>query len=102
MTKSEKLAALDQILLITQGMQDKAQAALWGDIALLEQQRKKLFERVFPLDSSDDVVVREIIEQILELNNSVEALCRQAKDELEQELAGINQNKKAMSAYLMS
>ena len=101
MTKAEKLAALNQILLITQGMQDRAQAALWEDIAPLEQQRKKLFDLVFPLDSSD-VGLRGIIEQILALNNSVEAQCRQAKDKLQQELAGINQNKKAMSAYLMS
>ena len=101
MTKAEKLAALNQILLITQGMQDRAQAALWEDIAPLEQQRKKLFDLVFPLDSSD-VGLRGIIEQILALNNSVEAQCRQAKVKLQQELAGINQNKKAMSAYLMS
>ena len=101
MTRAEKLAALNQILLITQGMQDRAQAALWEDIAPLEQQRKKLFDLVFPLDSSD-VGLRGIIEQILVLNNSVEAQCRQAKDKLQQELAGINQNKKAMSAYLMS
>lgn len=101
MNKTEKLAAMKQMLLLTEAMQEKAHEQLWEEIAPLELQRQTFIDLVFPLDPAD-VSLREILEQVVTLNSNLEAQCRQGKNKLEQELTSMNIKKKAMSAYLMS
>ena len=100
MKKEESLEILKQALLITQDMQDKAHTESWEDIIPLERQRQRLLDTVFPIEQADDRL-REILEMIVKLNNTIEHQCREAKGELQKQLTDMNKNKRAMSAYLI-
>jgi len=97
----ENRLALKSVLLLTQTMGKKAEDNQWDDLVDLEQQRQQLIETIFPLEPTDEES-RSILEQIVELNNRLESLCRNAKTEVQEQLQGFNSNKKAMNAYQLS
>lgn len=100
MNKDDKLEILKQVLSMTLEMQDKVQSESWDELVGLEQHRQTLLDAVFPIDSFDGEL-RALIKQILDLNNVIEAQCTKVKGELQQQLTGMNKNKRAMTAYLI-
>jgi hypothetical protein len=98
--KNEKRMALQQVLQMTLDMQHNAQSESWDDVINVEQQRKALLDKVFPIETFD-AELSALIEQIRDLNNLIEAQCSKAKGELQKELSDMNKNKRAMNAYLM-
>jgi len=98
--KNEKLTALQQVLQMTLDMEQSTQSELWDNVLTLEQQRKVLLDKVFPIETFD-AELSTLIEQIRDLNNLIEAQCSKVKGELQKELTEMNRNKRAMNAYLM-
>lgn len=101
MNRDEKYAALQQVLQVTLDMQNKLQPETWDEVIILDQQRQVLLAKIFPIEMVD-LPIKVLIEKILDLNKLIEAQCKKEKDEVQQQLSGMNKNKRAMSAYLIS
>ncbi len=100
MNNQKVLNILQHALSITVQMQKKAEGALWNDIIQLERQREPLLDAVFPLEAeADDNKIREILEEIIDINQVLGRQCMKEKDTLQKQLKKINLNKKAVSAY---
>ena len=98
MDNSQKLALLKKALTMTHTMQEMANNALWDELTVIEQQRGPILDSVFPLEVADNEI-RAALEQIVELNNSLEQQCAKAKAESQQQLKKMTSSKKAVSAY---
>lgn len=81
-------------------MQQKAQQQVWAELSNLEQQRQLIIEGVFPIAdklANDDV--RNMVQQIIDLNQQLEIVCQQEKQDLQVQLQSFNHNKKVTAAY---
>ena len=97
---SKTLIDLSQILLLTKNMQQKAQQQVWSELPILEQQRQEIIEIVFPIaDNRASDEVRNMIQQIIDLNRQLESTCQQEKQDIQIQLQSFNHNKKATAAY---
>lgn len=100
MNKQETVSAVLQVLSYTQAMQQKSEHDLWNDFVEIEQQRQDVIATIFPID--DNNVTEQIktsIQKIIDLNQIIETQCREAKQEAKIQMQGLNQNKKAITAY---
>ncbi|MFW5451311.1 MAG: flagellar protein FliT [Methylophagaceae bacterium] len=94
------LSDLSQVLMLTKSMQQKAQQQVWAELSNLEQQRQLIIEGVFPIAdklANDDV--RNMVQQIIDLNQQLEIVCQQEKQDLQVQLQSFNHNKKVTAAY---
>jgi ferritin-like metal-binding protein YciE len=97
---ADKAAAFKQLLELTEQMYQAAQNEQWASIAELHIKRIPLIEKVFPLESHEQhPALIPPMEKLVQLNEQVEAICKDARQSLQLELAGMNKNKKAVSAY---
>jgi len=100
MNSRQTLSALAQLLMITKTMQQKAQQQLWDEITTLEQQRQTMINTIFPINENDmSTQITEKIQKIIDLNQELETQCRQAKQEVQVQMKGLNRNKNAAAAY---
>lgn len=98
-----KLERLKQAAKLTDAMLLNAQSERWSELPSQQQEREALFLDIFPLDAverTDDF--RQIILTMIEQNQQLETVCRQAQKSLQLELSGLNKNRKAVAAYQSS
>lgn len=95
-----QLQLLKQAYQHTEAMLQAAQNAQWNEVAEQHQKRETLFQSAFPITNASETEVAKLItEKILKLNQEIELLCKQARQQVQTELTGLHHNKKAVSAY---
>lgn len=100
---ADKLALLQQAVTLTQTMLLQAQAGEWSELATQQEQRAAILVSIFPLAEDEQTErCRQLIMSMIEHNQKLEALCRQAQQALQLELSGLNKNRKAVAAYQSS
>lgn len=98
-----KLALLKQAVTITEIMLRHAEASEWSELSTHQEQRASLLTSIFPLpEDEQSESYRPLIMTMIELNQKLEMLCRQAQQTLQLELRGLNKNRKAVAAYQSS
>jgi hypothetical protein len=98
-----KLALLKQAVTLTETMLRHAEAGEWSELATHQEQRATLLASIFPLSEGEQSEsYRSLIMTMIELNQKLEILCRQAQQTLQLELRGLNKNRKALAVYQSS
>jgi hypothetical protein len=100
---ADKLALLQQAAALTETMLHQAQSGEWSELALQQEQRAAMLVSIFPLaEDEQSERFRELMMAMIDHNQQLEALCRQAQQALQLELSGLNKNRKAVAAYQSS
>lgn len=100
---SDKLALLQQAAALTEAMLHQAQSGEWSELASRQEQRAAMLISIFPLAEDEQTErCRELMMSMIDHNQQLEALCRQAQQALQLELSGLNKNRKAVAAYQSS
>lgn len=98
-----KLIQLKRAADLTSTMLQMAEAGQWSGLSEFQKQRTDLLQQCFPLDAEQQTLdVRAVVETMIEQNQQLEQLCRQAQQSLQTELQGLNKNRKAVAAYQSS
>lgn len=101
MNNSVKL--LQQAAHLTEDMLSKASNQKWSALPELQNQRAELLRQVFPWQEAEQTeVCRTLLEQLIDSNHRLETVCREAQQDLQIELSGLNKNRKAVAAYQSS
>jgi hypothetical protein len=92
---------LQQVILLSQTILEKAQQECWDEVALLETERRKLIELFFskPLQPEDAKTVGVDIQSILAIDRETMALGSLTMLNLSENMHKIEQGKKAVKAY---
>jgi len=100
---ADKLALLQQAVTLTETMLHQAQAGQWSELAPQQEQRAAMLVSIFPLSEDEQTEsCRQLILTMIDHNQKLEALCRQAQQALQLELSGLNKTRKAVAAYQSS
>ena len=100
--ESQRRQQLEQVTELSRRMLTHARQLEWTQVAELEVQRKELVMACFakPTSEQDAPEVAAAIKQILELNQEIETLGRQCRDQLGGEIHIQNVGRTATAAYL--
>jgi hypothetical protein len=99
----DKLVLLQQAVALTEAMLRDAEAENWSQLATQQEQRDALLATVFPLaEGEHSEAYRPLILSMIDTNQKLESVCRQAQQSLRLELQGLNKNRKAVAAYQSS
>ncbi len=98
---ADKAQELQQIIVLSQAMLNKAQEALWEDVIALEVERHELIRLFFsdPVQEEDTEVVAVGIRLILSIDEQVKELGAVRRFDILQILQEMDQGKKAVKAY---
>jgi hypothetical protein len=100
---ADKLALLQQAAVLTETMLHQAQSGEWSELPSQQEQRAALLTNIFPLAEDEQTErCRQLMISMIDHNQQLEALCRQAQQALQLELSGLNKNRKAVAAYQSS
>lgn len=100
---ADPLTQLKQAADLTQAMLETAQQEKWSVLPEMHQKRAVLFEQIFPLSEAGQTdECRAILQTMIENNQQLEQICREAQQALQVELSGLNKNRKAVAAYQSS
>lgn len=97
----DKSADLQQLLLLSYEMLERAQSASWDELYLLEEKRRELFDAFFLSSFQVELhqVVSDGIESILAIDQIIIELGRAEMLNLEESLMQLDRGKKAVKAY---
>ena len=86
---------------ITRLMLEQAKCADWGQVELLEEERKNFVSRGLFLEvpPQDLPKIQTRFKKIIDLDNELMALVRDRREELSRNLSRFNQGRKANQAY---
>lgn len=95
------LQHLHKATLLTEQMLHAAENADWSELTEVVAVRALELEQAFSTESSDtlDESAKPTLEKLIDLNQQVEQLCRNAKQDLATELRRFTKNKQAAAAY---
>lgn len=100
---ADKLILLQQAVVLTETMLHQAQSDEWSELASQQEQRAAMLASIFPLAEDEQTeTCRQLIISMIDNNQKLEALCRQAQQALQLELSGLNKKRKAVAAYQSS
>ncbi|MDH5358618.1 MAG: flagellar protein FliT [Gammaproteobacteria bacterium] len=103
MNNEQRIAALNNIVSLTQEMLAFSQKEQWDEMIELDQQRKPLIAALFPVDEDGQTeVIRGLLQTLLELNKQLETVSLKARDDVRTQLQGLNKQRKVTSAYQSS
>lgn len=99
---TDRSRQLHKIISLSSEMLEQARKLEWPRVAELEVERKALVMECFrqPASEQDAPAVAESIKQILELNQAIEALGRECRDQLGGKIHMRNVGRTAAAAYL--
>lgn len=99
----DQLMQLKQAADLTRAMLEMAQDKKWSVLPEMQQKRAALFEQIFPLTEAGQTdECRTMLQTMIENNQQLEQICRDAQQALQVELSGLNKNRKAVAAYQSS
>lgn len=88
---------------LTRAMLEMAQEQTWSALPDMQQKRTLLLEQIFPLEQAQRTQQnRALMEKMINDNQQLERLCREAQQTLRLELGELNKNRKAVAAYQSS
>jgi len=92
---------LQQLILLSRIMQEKAQDELWDDVFVLEAERRELIRLFFlePVQQECTTAVAAGIQSIMAIDRDIMALGELKRLDLAQILQTMDQGKKAVKAY---
>jgi hypothetical protein len=92
---------LQQLILLSRIMQEKAQDELWDDVFVLEAERRELIRLFFlePVQQEYTTAVAAGIQSIMAIDRDIMALGELKRLDLAQILQTMDQGKKAVKAY---
>ncbi len=91
---------LQHIISLSEQMLESAQQAAWEKLAQLEQNRIQLLETIFPINPlAADPETENLLSTLVEMNQQINLCCESEKKQLQDQLSGLNKNKKAVAAY---
>lgn len=98
---ADKAQELQQMVVLSQTMLNKAQEALWEDVIALEIERHALIRLFFsdPVQEEDTEAVAVAIRLILSIDEQVKELGAVRRFDILQILQEMDQGKKAVKAY---
>ena len=95
-----KLTQLQRAADLTSTMLQMAEARQWSGLSAYQVERTELLQQSFPLEPGQQTEnSRILIENMIQQNQQLEQLCRDAQQSLQTELRGLNKNRKAVAAY---
>ncbi|MGR9000152.1 MAG: flagellar protein FliT [Gammaproteobacteria bacterium] len=98
---TSKLSDLQDLIILSRVLLEKAGAQAWDEVADLQSQREEQLNRFFsdPVEPDQADAVSAGIEAIMAINQELMVLASQAKAELGDALHKLDQGKKAVKAY---
>ncbi len=93
---------LNKIIELSGSMLEAASDGDWEQVQALEQQRKKIFDQTFPLDTDsleDVAAATKLVQKIYDLDKEIMALASNSHKELSEIVAKITTGRQAVSAY---
>ena len=92
---------LQQLILLSRIMQEKARDELWDDVFVLEAERRELIRLFFlePVQQEYTTAVAAGIQSIMAIDRDIMALGELKRLDLAQILQTMDQGKKAVKAY---
>ncbi len=98
---ADKAQELQQMIVLSQAMLNKAQEALWEDVIALEVERHELIRLFFsvPVLQEDAEAVAVAIRLILSIDEQLKELGAVRRFDILQILQEMDQGKKAVKAY---
>lgn len=101
MIEQQRQQLWDSVFEKTQQMLLFSQQAEWERLVLTEVERRELMNDFFSskVSEEDSQLVAKGIKSLLEADQKIVAICQKHKQELNQQMSGISQGKKASVAY---
>ncbi len=102
MSSNQITLNLDKILELSSSMLNIAREGDWEKVQVIEQQRKKLFDKTFPLDEdaiTDPAALRQQIKKIADLDKETMTLMAESRKELSGLANKISSGRQAVGAY---
>jgi len=98
---TNKAIDLQQLILLSQTMLEKAREECWDEVLIMEMKRSKLLRLFFlePVQQAYTDMIAVGIQSIMAINNDLMALVWLKRIELAQALQAMDQGKKAVKAY---
>ncbi|GLQ01078.1 hypothetical protein GCM10007891_29310 [Methylophaga thalassica] len=97
------IAQLQEALRLTESMLSAVENEKWSEISGLVHKRGQILAEVFPLDNSvNQSEASPVIEKIIQINQTIERHCVDARQSIQVELSQFNKNKKVAAAYQSS
>ena len=102
MSLDKIVANLDGIIELSASMLAVARTGDWEQVREIEQERKILFDKTFPLDKesiADTTVLTRQIQQIADLDKETMALMEESREELSGLANRLSSGRQAVGAY---
>jgi hypothetical protein len=102
MTEAQILSNLNQIIELTGSMLEVAHNGDWEQVRALEQQRKELFDKIFPLntDSLKNVAaITRQVQKLADMNKETMAIAEAGSEELARAIGKITTGRHAVDVY---
>ena len=102
MPLEQTLRDLTQSFEMTDTMYQLAEQQNWDELVAMELQRQHILAEVFPLEAVTETQAEQIqplLEKLITMNDNLEQLCSDVRDQFRVELTSLNKHKKAATAY---
>ncbi len=101
MTVGDRRDALNRIVEHTRAMRARVESNAWEEIVAMEAERQAMLAAFFAVeaDKSEASWIARAIQDMLELNSQMEAMCRSQLEAVAKDLQQLNSGRRANDAY---